>query len=353
VLLRQLLDPESSTWTYLIADPVHREAVLIDPVREQVERDLQLLAELGLRLVATLETHVHADHVTGAWLLKLRTDSAIVYPAASGVTGADRLVAHGEAVRVGNVALEARSTPGHTDGCTTWVTGDCRMAFTGDAVLIRGCGRTDFQQGDARRLYRSVADHIFSLPDTTLLYPGHDYRGRTVTTVAEERRHNPRLGGGRTEDSFVALMAELKLAAPKKIAEAVPANLALGRLPGDPDPSPVPAWAPISRSATGAPRVTLDWVAAHLGQFRLVDVRQPEEFDGPLGHLPGSELLPLDQIEAGTAGWDRLAPVVLVCRSGGRSERAAVLLEQAGFQRVVSMSGGMAAWAERDLGRQG
>lgn len=348
MIFRQLLDPESSTWTYLLADPVRREAVLIDPVREQVERDLQHVDELGLRLVATVETHVHADHVTGAWLLKVRTGCDIVTPAAAGVSGADRAIAHGEAVRFGNLVLEARSTPGHTDGCTTYVTGDLRRAFTGDALLVRGCGRTDFQHGDARRLYRSVHDQILSLPDDTELYPGHDYKGRTVTTVAEEKRYNPRLGGGRTEDEFVAIMAALKLAPPKKIHDAVPANQHLGRLDGDPDWSPVPPWAPVSRAPTGAPRVTLDWVARHAGDVRVVDVRQPEEFTGPLGHLPGAELVPLAALEAAAGAWDRAAPIVVVCRSGGRSERAAMLLEQQGFKKVASMIGGMAAWAARE-----
>ena len=347
MIFRQLYDPESSTWTYLLADAISREAVLIDPVREQVERDLQLVDELGLTLVATLETHVHADHVTGAWMLKLRTGCDIVYPTGCGVDAADRRIGHGEAVRFGGQALEARSTPGHTAGCTTWVTSDCRMAFTGDALLVRGCGRTDFQGGDARRLYRSVHDQILSLPDATLLYPGHDYKGRTVTSVAEERRFNPRLGGGRSEDDFVGIMAALKLAPPKKLGEAVPANQRLGRLDGDPDYSPVIPWAPISRAPTGAPRVTLAWVAAHRDRVRIVDVRQPDEFTGPLGHIAGAELVPLDTLEAAATGWDRSAPIVLVCRSGGRSERAAVLLEQHGFHHVASMIGGMAAWAER------
>ena len=229
MLFRQLFDPTTSTYTYLLADADTREAVLIDPVREMVDRDVQLLEELGLRLVATLETHVHADHVTGAWLLKQRLGSDIVYPASSGVKGADRLVEEGEAVSFGRHALEVRFTPGHTDGCATYVLDDQSRAFTGDALLIHGSGRTDFQQGDARRLYRSVWDQILSLPAETKLYPGHDYKGLTVTTVAEEKAFNPRLGAGRTEDDFVAIMANLKLAYPRFIDRALPANLALGR----------------------------------------------------------------------------------------------------------------------------
>jgi glyoxylase-like metal-dependent hydrolase (beta-lactamase superfamily II) len=233
---RQLFDAATGTYTYLLGDPASGEAVLIDPVREQVERDATLARDLGLRLVATLETHVHADHVTGAWGLHERTGSRIVYPAASQVEGA-HLIADGQTVRFGHRTLTARSTPGHTDGCTTYVLDDRTMAFTGDALLIRGTGRTDFQQGNARTLYRSVWDRILSLPDDTKLYPGHDYHGRTVTTVAEEKRLNPRLGRGRSEDDFVVTMEQLQLAPPRFIDEALPANQRLGR----PDPQPMAA----------------------------------------------------------------------------------------------------------------
>src|SRR5687768_14270695 len=210
MIFRQLLDPESSTWTYLLGDPATREAVLVDPVREQADRDVGLLQELGLRLVWTLETHVHADHVTAGWMLSRRLGSRTVVGKRGGAE-ADRLVDHGEAVRFGHQVLEVRATPGHTSGDVVYVAGDLSRAFTGDTLLVRGCGRTDFQQGDARSLYRSVHDQVFSLPDDTLLYPGHDYKGRTVTTVREERLYNRRLGGGKTEDEFVAIMAGLNL----------------------------------------------------------------------------------------------------------------------------------------------
>jgi glyoxylase-like metal-dependent hydrolase (beta-lactamase superfamily II) len=234
VLLRQLFDAATSTYTYLVADPVAGEAVLIDPVLEQLERDLGQIADLGLRLVAALDTHVHADHVTALGALRDRTGCATVESAAGGTAGgAARLVAEGDVVRFGGLALEVRATPGHTSGCVTYVTADRTAAFTGDALLIRGCGRTDFQGGDARTLYRSVHGRLFELPDAMVLYPGHDYHGRTVTTVDEEKRLNPRLGGGRTEDEFVATMAALDLAMPARIDEAVPRNLACGRDPQD------------------------------------------------------------------------------------------------------------------------
>jgi sulfur dioxygenase len=233
MLIRQLFDSETSTYTYLLADLEAKEAVLIDPVLEQVERDARLLRELELRLVATLETHVHADHVTGAAALREVLGSQVVLGARSGAEGADRLLEDGERVEFGRHWVEARLTPGHTDGCVTWVSDDRKAAFTGDALFIRGCGRTDFQQGDALSLYRSVHEKVFSLDDDAVIYPGHDYKGCSSSTVAEERRHNPRLGGGRTEAEFVAIMDGLKLPKPKKIDVAVPANLRCGTRPAE------------------------------------------------------------------------------------------------------------------------
>jgi sulfur dioxygenase len=224
MIFRQLFDAETSTYTYLLADEDSREAVLIDSVREQVERDLQILSELGLELRYSLETHVHADHVTGAATLRARTGCRTVVSRRGGAPCADVQVDDGDRLPFGARWLEVRATPGHTDGCVTYVLDDRSKAFTGDTLLIRGCGRTDFQQGDARLLWRSVHEKVFTLPDECLLYPGHDYKGRTVTSVGEEKRHNPRLGGARTVEEFVALMEGLGLPPPKRIAEAVPAN---------------------------------------------------------------------------------------------------------------------------------
>jgi len=231
LIFRQLFDPETSTYSYLLADARTREAVLIDPVREHLERDTTQLRELELRLVYTLETHVHADHVTASGLLRERLRSRIVVGAQTGVLNADLALAGGTGVRLGDHWIEARETPGHTSGCVTWVCAQAGLAFTGDALLIRGCGRTDFQQGDARRLFRSVREHIFTLPDETRLHPAHDYQGRMVTTVAEEKRFNPRLGLGRTEEQFLEIMGALKLAYPRHMDEAVPANLRSGLAP--------------------------------------------------------------------------------------------------------------------------
>jgi glyoxylase-like metal-dependent hydrolase (beta-lactamase superfamily II) len=230
MIFRQLFDPETSSYSYLLADERTREAVLIDSVAEQLERDLSLVRELELRLVYALETHVHADHVTGAGRLREALGARVAVSERSGVHNADQLLRDGEWLAFGGHRLEARATPGHTGGCMTFVADG--LAFTGDALLIRGCGRTDFQEGDSATLYRSVRERILSLPETTALYPAHDYRGRTQTTVAEELRHNPRLGSSKSREAFVQLMAELKLAYPKRMDEAVPANLYAGLGPG-------------------------------------------------------------------------------------------------------------------------
>jgi sulfur dioxygenase len=234
MLFRQLYDAETSTYSYLLADEATQQAVLIDPVLEQVERDLRLVTELGLALVHTLETHVHADHVTGASVIRERLGTRSVVAAEGGASCGDVHVRDGDRVGFGRHALLVRTTPGHTDGCLSFVlegeppAAAPPMVFTGDALLIRGCGRTDFQQGDPHRLWRSVHDKLFSLPPHTRVYPGHDYKGHTVSTVAEEREHNPRLGGDKTEAEFVTIMNSLRLAQPKNIAVAVPANLNCG-----------------------------------------------------------------------------------------------------------------------------
>lgn len=337
MLFRQLFDRETCTYTYLLADPASRQAVLIDPVAELVERDIQLLRELDLTLVHTLETHVHADHVTAGAALRERLGSTTVVSHAGGTACADVKVRHGDVVQIGAVRIEVRATPGHTSGCVTYVVPDAGMAFTGDALMIRGCGRTDFQQGDAATLYTSVHSQILGLPDDTRLYPGHDYQGRTVTTVAEEQRYNPRLGGGRTVDEFVAIMDSLQLADPARIDEAVPANLRCG------------LWAPLTRRPDGVAEVQVDWVAASRNGHRVVDVRSAEEFVGELGHIDGAELVPLETLGAAASRWDARAPLITVCRSGGRSAAAASQLQQLGFTHVVSMAGGMQAWNDAGL----
>jgi sulfur dioxygenase len=228
MIFRQLCDRETCTYTYLLACERTREAVVIDPVIEQIGRDTTLLAELGLSLVATIETHVHADHITGGGQLRDQTGAKFGVSAAGRVGGADLQLVGGDIIRFGDHQLEVRATPGHTSSCLSYYEAEAGIIFTGDALLIRGCGRTDFQEGDSRSLYRSVHAQILSLPGPTRIYPGHDYKGRTVSTVAEEQEFNPRLGGGRTVDDFVAIMEALNLEHPEKLAIAVPANQCCG-----------------------------------------------------------------------------------------------------------------------------
>ena len=228
MLFRQLFDPETSTYSYLLGDLVSREAVLIDPVLEQQERDVKLMEELDLQLKFAVETHVHADHVTASGRLRERLGCQIGVAQAAGVASADLQLKDGDVLRFGALRLEVLVTPGHTTGCVTYLCRDAGMAFTGDALLIRGCGRTDFQEGDSTVLFASVRDKIFSLPDQVAVYPGHDYHGRTVSSVDEEKRFNPRMGLGKSVEHFVELMSDLNLAYPKKMDIAVPANLLCG-----------------------------------------------------------------------------------------------------------------------------
>jgi glyoxylase-like metal-dependent hydrolase (beta-lactamase superfamily II) len=344
LVFRQLFDPQSSTYSYLLADARAREAVLIDPVFEQARRDAALIAELDLKLVATLETHVHADHVTGAWLLRRQFGSAIALSAASGAEGADRALAHGDRVQFGPRYLEVRATPGHTHGCVSYVLDDESMAFTGDCLLIRGSGRTDFQQGDARAMYRSVHSQILTLPAACLLYPAHDYRGLTVTSVAEERRYNPRLGGEIGESDFVGYMSHLGLPHPKLIDIAVPANLRCGQPEKDTALPAEPRWAPLTFTFAGIWEIHPDALEENAARIQIVDVREPDEYHGPLGHIHGAKLIPLGALATRVGELARDRPTVAVCRSGARSAQASVLLQRAGFSEVANLAGGMLRW---------
>ena len=228
LLFEQLFDPESSTYTYLIADDEAKVAALIDPVVEQVERDLARVAARGLRLLSTIETHVHADHVTGGAALTERTGSRPVVHRHSPVTCEAVRLAEGDRFYVGALALEVLETPGHTPESLSFVLGD--RVFTGDALLIGTCGRTDFQGGDPGALFDSIHTRLFTLPDDTRVFPAHDYKGRTSSTIGEEKRHNARIAG-KSRDEFIALMNGLGLPPPKKLEVALEANLACGRPP--------------------------------------------------------------------------------------------------------------------------
>lgn len=235
MIFRQLFESESSTYTYLLAAPDSGLAVLVDPVLETVERDLELLRGLGLKLAYTLETHIHADHLTGARKLKALVGSQIAAPAADRLPCADVGVAEGKPLVVGPLVLQPLATPGHTDTHHAYVleVAGVHRVFTGDALLIDGCGRTDFQGGSAEVLYRSVRDKLFALPEDTLVFPAHDYQGRRVSTVAQERARNPRLKDGIDLAAFEKIMGELKLPYPRKMDIAVPGNRDCGRCPDE------------------------------------------------------------------------------------------------------------------------
>jgi sulfur dioxygenase len=257
LIFKQLFDQASGTYTYLLADST-REAVLIDPVYEQYERDLALIRELDLHLLACIETHCHADHVTGAWLLKHTLGCQILASQRSGIELLDRGLRETDELQFGAHTLGVIETPGHTEGCISLLLADESMIFTGDCLLIRGCGRTDFQQGSAHKLFHSIKHKLFNLPDDCILYPAHDYGGRTASSIGEEKALNPRIGGEANENDFVGYMENMHLPHPKLLELAVPANLQAGK-PREDELPKQPDWAPCHNN--------LQW---HSGNFTAV-----------------------------------------------------------------------------------
>ncbi len=353
LVLHQLFEHESSTYTYLVADQQTGEAVLIDPVLETVDRDLKLIDELGLKLLYVLDTHVHADHVTGAGVIRERMASSAVKTAVSEraeVPCCDLRLSDGQQLQIGSHNLTALATPGHTDACMSFLLktadGDL-MVFTGDALLIRGTGRTDFQGGSSENLYQSITQRLFALPDETIVLPGHDYRGQTSSTIGMEKKYNPRVGGGRSLEDFTKLMSELRLAYPKKIHEALPANMKCGlRRDGR-------VFHP--QTVNAIPEITCEDLHRALSEsktkgVRLIDVRRPDEFTGELGHIAGSSLVTLGpDLEQWLTRADRSEEIVFICRSGGRSGQATLMAKEKGFQFAVNMQGGMLRWNELKL----
>jgi sulfur dioxygenase len=346
LIFRQLFDAVSSTYTYLLGDPASRQAVLIDSVFEQHLRDLALVKELDLNLRCVLDTHCHAGHVTGAWLMQQATGCGYGISARYGseIGCASLRLDHGDRVAFGARCLEVRATPGHTAGCLTFVLDDHSAAFTGDTLLIRGAGRCDFQHGNARTLYRSITEQIFSLPSACVIFPGHDYSGRTMSSVAEEKAHNPRIGGNADERDFVGFMENLHLPHPKQIDVALPANLRCGQ-PADGRAPSAASWGPVRQNYAGLLEVEPDWVAQHLDEVHVLDVREPREVEASGGTIAGAQLIPLNELKARLSEVPRERPVIAVCHAGMRSGQATVILRAAGFERYANMHGGMLLWS--------
>lgn len=345
MIFRQLFDQTSSTFTYLLACESTKQAILIDPVYELVRRDLALISELGLVLQGVLDTHCHADHVTAAWLLKQKTGCRIASAKAVGAQHTDDNLTDGDVIEFGNESIYVLATPGHTDGCLTYVTRDKTMAFTGDALLIRGCGRCDFQQGDAATLFQSITQKIFQLPGPCRIYPGHDYNGRLMSTVTEEKQFNTRVGGQASENDFVGYMSNMQLPHPKLMDHAVPANLKSGE-PDDGVMKDEPTWAPIHYTFSGVPEVEAQWVLDHRSDVHILDVRETGELDSPVDRLPNTQVIPLGQLRGDIESVPTDKPVVCLCRSGRRSAMAVNILQAAGFDSVANVTGGMLRWKE-------
>lgn len=344
LIFRQLYDNVSSTYTYLLADAVAREAVIIDPVFELHRRDLALIRELGLTLKYSIDTHCHADHVTGSWLLKQAAGCRIVLSKKYGASNVDVPVDEGDVIAFGQGRLEVWATPGHTDGCLSYVAGDKRMAFTGDCLMIRGAGRTDFQQGDAHKMYRSIHDRLFTLPDACLVYPAHDYDGRCVSTIGEEKKFNTRIGGGASEKDFVGYMKNLGLPHPKKIAIALPANLRSG-MPENGVCPQAAAWGPVEETYDGILQISADWVESHLAEVTVLDVRDADEIAADGGGVPGAISIPIGELTSRLGELPKSKPIVTVCRSGRRSAQATVILKKNGYADAANLKGGMIEWS--------
>jgi len=343
----QLFDPASSTYTYIVFDEATREALIIDPVDEQLARDLAALRESGLNLVWAVETHTHADHVTSAGLLAEHTGARTAAPEGCGIGTAAVQLKDGQELRFGGERLKALHTPGHTAGSMSYLWRN--HVFTGDTLLVNGCGRTDFQSGSAAAMYRSLTEILLALPDETVVWPGHDYQGRTHSTIGAERTGNARVAG-KTLAEFKAIMDELNLPKPKRIDEAVPANQSSG-LRHDAGAAPVEADATKPRAAQGdagdvSPQLAYDWWKA--GGAVLVDVRTDAEREW-VGFVPGA--VPLEwkhwpgmAINAGFDDGVRAAvppgkKALMMCRSGVRSIAAARRATELGIEAYNVLEG--------------
>lgn len=340
----QLFDPASSTYTYVLFDELTREALIIDPVDKQIDRDLAVLREYGLRLVWSVETHAHADHITSAGQLAELAGARTAAPAGCGIGTAAVQLSNADVLRFGSETLAALHTPGHTAGSMSylWRT----HVFTGDTLLVGGCGRTDFQSGSAVDLYRSLTQVLFALPDETTVWPGHDYQGHTHSSIGQEKASNPRIAG-KSEVEFVVLMQGLNLPPPPRLDEAVAANLSSGmRHDVDGVLLMQPGLGQGGYAGDVSPQLAWQWVQS--GEAVLVDVRSEAEREW-VGFVPGAIGLPWKQwpgmtlnpafdegIRQAAADGHRL---LLLCRSGVRSVAAARRATELGLQAYNVLEG--------------
>src|SRR5438477_3978819 len=336
MIFRQLFDSVSSTYTYIIASRRGREALTIDPVLEKVDRYIQLINELDLRLVKAVDTHLHADHLTGLGALRDRTHCVTVMGERSKVDVVSMRLSEGDKLTIEGVALDVLYTPGHTDDSYSFMMRD--RVFTGDTLLIRGTGRTDFQNGDARAQYDSIFNKLLRLPNETLVFPAHDYKGETVSTIGEEKAFNPRLQV-KSVDEYVELMGNLKLANPKMMDVAVPANMRVGLAQ---EAIAQRGWALTATEAlplAGAPDVA------------LIDLRERSERERH-GVIPGSVHAPYPDLAENVRPGGMLHElaaatnkrIVFYCAFGERSAMAVQAAQDAGIASACHLHGGLDAW---------
>jgi sulfur dioxygenase len=336
MIFRQLFDAVSGTYSYLLASRAGGEAMIIDPVLEKVDRYLQLIRELDLRLVKAVDTHLHADHITGLGALRDRTHCITVMGENTKADVVSMRLAEGDRLTVEGVSMDVLYTPGHTDDSYSFVMGD--RVFTGDTLLIRGTGRTDFQNGDARMQYESLFGKLLRLPDETLVFPAHDYKGDTVSTIGEEKRYNPRLQV-KSIDEYVALMASLNLPNPKMMDVAVPSNMKIGLAQQE---IARRGWALDAKNAiamVGRPDIA------------FVDLRETSEREKH-GSIPGALHAPYGDLQKNIGPGGMLREVarasdrriVFYCAFGERSAMAVQAAQDAGIVSALHVEGGLDAW---------
>ncbi|SJM90570.1 Beta-lactamase hydrolase-like protein Blh [Crenothrix polyspora] len=379
MLFKQLFDQETWTYTYLIADPVNKEAMLIDPVNTHIDDYLALLAEHGLQLKYTLETHVHADHITASGLLRQRLGAQTGVSALCGAETADFQIKDGDVFAFTNgEQLKVIATPGHTKGSISFLWRD--RVFTGDSLFIGGCGRTDFQGGDAGAQYDCITQRLFTLPDETLVYPGHDYQQRWVSSIMQERTTNPRLAG-KTREQFIDIMNNLNLPRPRLIDEAVSANRYCGLEENEYQDAvahrenvrettktadvpavncggnmPASGGITVQDMVAAAKQQTTEVTVANAkqliaeGNITVIDTREESEYAA--GHIDNAVPLPRGILEfkIGTIPElaDKAKPVLIYCRTGGRAAFAAQSMKTLGYTNVLSIAGGYEAWQKAD-----